>query len=159
MKRDREICRVLSVIFGLLFLGCVPPKTLGDASIERAASVEIPSLLGEWMIVEQTTTPLVIIPLCKSIQIGTTVKFTPATFAIYVDASGTPCNSYAYKTSSNHITFIKADMLYLCTYDLTANSLKLISTHFFIPDESVKHGVENKPGGIKQPVIITLKRK
>lgn len=159
MKRARELRRVLALLFGLLFLGCLSPKTPGAATIERAQIVDSSSLIGEWVIVEQTTTPLVIIPLCKSIRKGTTVKFTPTTFTIYVDASGTPCNSYAYKTSSNHITFIKADMRYLCTYEITANRLKLTSTHFFIPDESVKSGDGNKPTGIKQPIIITFKRK
>ena len=159
MKSDRDIRRVLALLFGLLFLGCLPPKAPGAASIERAPTIESPSLIGEWVIVAQTATPLVIIPLCKAIRTGTTVKFTPTTFTVYVDASGTPCNSYAYKTSNNHITFIKADMLYLCTYVLTNNSLTVNSTHFFIPDEAVKSGVGNKSGGILQPVSITFKRK
>lgn len=159
MKSDREIRRVTALLFGLLFLGCLTPQAPGAPSIERAAGVERASLPGEWVIVEQTATPLAIIPLCKAIRPGTTVKFTPETFAIYVDAAGMPCNSYAYKTSGNHITFIKADMRYLCTYELTNNCLKLTSTHFFIPDESGKSGIGNKPAGIKQPVTITFKRK
>lgn len=159
MKRDREIRRVLALLFGLLFLGCLTPKAPGAASIERAPTIESPSLIGEWVIVAQTATPLVIIPLCKAIRTGTTFKFTATIFAVYVDASGTPCNSYAYKTSNNHITFIKADMRFLCTYVLTKNSLTVTSTHFFIPDESAKSGVGNKSGGVLQPVSITLKRK
>ncbi len=153
MKRHREIRRLLVVFFGLLFLGCVNPKIPGATSNENSP------LIGNWVIVEQTTTPLAIIPLCKPIRKGTTVKFTQTAFEVYVDTAGTPCNAYAYKTSNNQITFIKGDMLWLCTYELSPNSLTLISTNFFIPDDSEKLGVENKMPNDNQPVTITLKKK
>ena len=78
---------------------------------------------------------------------------------MYPDASGKPCNSYAYKSSNNHISFSKADMVWLCTYELTTNSLKITSANFFIPDESVNPDITNQFPGVKQPVVITLKRK
>ena len=153
MKKPSEKRSPRAVLVGLLFFGCLSPKAPSAASGGRSP------LLGAWEIVEQTATPLMIIPLCKSIRKGTTVRFTPTTFAIYVDAAGTPCNSYAYTTSSDHITFMKADMFYLCTYELRANTLQLTSNHFFIPEESGEHGVGNRPGNTKLPVVITFKRK
>ena len=153
MQRQRAILGLLIVFLGLLFLGCLPPKK------PEVGLNESLSLIGEWVVVEQTTTPLAIIPLCKSIRKGTTVKFTQTTFEVYTDASRTPCNSYAYKTSSNHITFIKADMRWLCTYELMPNSLKVTSTHFFVPDESEKPAFENKIPVSIQAVVIQLRRK
>ena len=152
MKRLSEILRLAVITFGPLFLGCLNPKISGAGSVESSL------LIGTWVIVEQTTTPLVIIPLCKPIRKGTAVKFTQTAFEVYLDASGIPCNTYAYKTSNNHISFIKADMLWLCTYELTPKTLKLISTNFFIADESENSGLEIKKSVINQEVIITLKR-
>lgn len=145
--------KLLIVSFGLLFLGCLNPKNPGAGSVQRSP------LLGKWTIVEQTTTPLMIIPLCRSIRTGMTVQFTQTTFEVYVDASGRPCNTYGYKTTNNHISFIKGDMLWLCTYELTPSVLKLISTNFFLPDDSEKPGLGTKPSAINQVVVITLKRK
>ncbi|WP_345070242.1 hypothetical protein [Hymenobacter fastidiosus] len=153
MERHPEILRLLVVFFCLLFLGCLNPRIPG------AASVESSPLIGEWVIVEQTTTPLMIIPLCRPIQKGTTVKFTQTTFEVYLNASGNTCDTYAYKASNNHLTFIKADMLFLCTYELMPNSLKLTSTNFFIPAESENPGIKKEIIATNQSVIITLKRR
>ena len=153
MKQHSGILQLLIIPFGLLFLGCLSPKKI------TAESRETPFLTGVWVIVGQTFTPLVIIPICKSIRKGTTVKFTQTTFEVYPDASGKPCNSYAYKSSNNHISFSKADMVWLCTYELTTNILKITSANFFIPDESANPGIANQFPGVKQPVVITLKRK
>ena len=142
----------LIVALGLLFLSCLNPKAPGTES------VQISPLIGKWRIIEQTATPLAITPPCKSIRKGTTVKFTQTTFEVYVDASGTPCNSYDYKTSNNYISFISADMFWLCTYELTRSILKLSSSGFFIPDESAKPELEPKPSVVNQTVVITLKR-
>lgn len=153
MKQHSKMLKLLIVSFGLLFLGCLNPKNPGAGSVQRSP------LLGKWTIVEQTTTPLMIIPLCRSIRTGMTVQFTQTTFEVYVDASGRPCNTYGYKTTNNHISFIKGDMLWLCTYELTPSVLKLISTNFFLPDDSEKPGLGTKPSAINQVVVITLRRK
>ena len=153
MKQYSKMLKLLTVSFGLLFLGCLNPKNPGAGSVQRSP------LLGKWTIVEQTTTPLMIIPLCKAIRTGMTVQFTQTTFEVYVDTSGRPCNTYGYKTSNNYISFIKGDMLWLCTYELTPSVLKLVSTNFFLPDDSEKPGLSTTPSAINQAVVITLKRK
>lgn len=159
MKNHREIRRLWGGFFGLFFLCCLNPKPPDAASLGNSSHVNRSPLIGTWVIVEQSTTPLMIIPSCKPIRTGTTVQFTQTTFEVYIGTSRTPCNAYAYKTSNTHVSFIKGDMLSLCSYELTPNTLKLASTNFFIPDESENLGVENKTAPVNQPVIITLKRK
>ena len=153
MKQRSEVLGRLAALFSLLSLGCVNPKT------PRAASVERSTLVGKWVVVEQTTTPLAIIPLCKPIRKGTTFTFTPTACEVSVDASGTPCYSYAYTASNHRISFKEADMLWLCTYELTPNSLTLISTTFFTPYRPEDAGASTRPFAANQTVTVTLTRK
>lgn len=152
MKQRREIRRAWAGSLGLALFGCF------TAQVPEAAGVASASLQGEWVMVGQTT-PLAIIPSCKAIRNGTTVKFTPTSFKIYADPSGMPCNSYAYKASNNRITFMRADMRWLATYELTAKSLTLNTAHFLIPDESATAAAKAKFNAANQCVTITLTRK
>jgi hypothetical protein len=116
------------------------------------------SVRGDWVLTEQTVSPLMMIPNCKPIQKGTLFRFTDTTLEVYAGLSSKACDEFAYKITENSITFIKADMLWLCTYTMDANLLNITSTHFFTPyetDSSQKHKASPASNEIK----VTLKKK
>ncbi len=152
MKPYFIILGSLVILFALLSLKCSNSKsvTTGSAPV---------SLTGEWVVVAQTSSPLVIAPLCKLIRHGTTFKFTQNTLELYIDASGKPCNVYLFKITANTISFIKEDMIWLCRYELKPNNLKIISNNFFTSDESHKSiPLNNQPATMPEIVVTLTKR-
>ncbi len=125
MVYTHKIFRQLPVFAGLLAITCCSSgKPPGQGSGPS-------SLPGTWVVTAQPVSRLTIGPQCTSVQEGTTFVFTADSLRIHLNNAPTPCAVYAYKSAGRTITFIQADMLWLCTYELDANRLQLKSGNFF----------------------------
>lgn len=153
MKGYIRIVRIFILLFGLIPLGCFNHKGL------PAESATEPLVAGDWVVAEQTISPLSIRPLCKPIQKGTAFRFTESTLEIYTGASPNPCGVYNFKITGNTISFIKEDMIWLCNYELSPDQLKLISDNFFAPVESEKSAPADRQSAIARRVVVLLKKK
>jgi hypothetical protein len=153
MKRCFRVVRLLILFFALLSFGCSNYRGV------RTGSSTFPLLTGEWVVSEQTVSPLSIIPLCKPIFRGTTFKFTRNNLAIYINALQNPCDTFRYKIAGNTISFIKEDMIWLCSHELNKNILKLKSNNFFTSVESDKPLQVNKQLTTAQEIVVTLIKK
>jgi hypothetical protein len=153
MKGYFTTFRLFAIFFGVLSIGCSNARNLTTGS----DSVSV--LTGDWVVISQTVSPLVIIPFCKPIQKETTFKFTQDKLEVYLGSSDKPCDAYRFKITANTISFIKEDMIWLCTYELNSNILKLKSDNFFTPDESNKSVTVNSQPTTRQAVVVTLSKK
>lgn len=124
------ICRSWMVVLGIISLSCSNSRSLNTENQNMSV------LTGNWMIVAQNFSPLMIIPNCKPIQHGSTFQFTQDTLKVYSDASQKPCAVYTYKISGNSISIIHADMIWLCNFELSKDTLKITSNHFLTPYET-----------------------
>lgn len=152
MRRGFGILRLLRALFGLLLLVC-----LNSAS--HSTESNIVSLTGEWTVASQTVSPLIITRTCKPILKGTNFTFTENALEVYTDSSKKPCNIYRFKITDNAISFIQNDMIWLCTYQLNLNRLKIRSNNFFIPDTQNSPVTLNNQSVARQEVEITLIKK
>jgi hypothetical protein len=148
-----RVVRLLILFFALLSFGCSNYRGV------RSGSTTLPSLTGEWVVSEQTVSPLSIIPLCKPILRGTTFKFTQNNLVVYINASQKPCDTFHYKIAGNTISFIKEDMIWLGSYELNKNILKLKSNNFFTSVELDKPVQVNKQLTTAQEIVVTLIKK
>lgn len=145
--------RSVIILFAYLSTGCANAKSL------KIVSDTVPSLTGEWIITTQTFSPLILPPHCKPIQEGVSFKFTQNTLEVYLKSSVKSCDVYPFKITDNTISFIKKDMIWLCTYELSANNLKLKSDNFFTPDVSGQSLPVNKqPPPTNEIVVILIKK-
>ncbi|GGK85682.1 hypothetical protein ACD591_20285 [Rufibacter glacialis] len=153
MKSYLNKVNVFISLFLLFMVGCSDSKGL------HLKSNPTSPLKGEWVVVRQTISPLVIVPLCKPIQAGTTFHFSEDTLNVYLEGSRTPCDVFPYKVSDKIISIIKDDMIWLCGYELSQNTLNLVSGNFFRPIEAVKSGLESNQGPTQNQIEVILKKK
>lgn len=146
------ICRLWIVFAGIISLSCT------NSISSTKGSENISLLTGDWMITPPTFSPLMIIPNCKPIQHGSTFQFTQDTLKVYLDASQNPCDVYTFKISGNTISLIQADMIWLCTYEINNDTLRLISNHFLIPYEGNTSKPVNSPPATEK-IVVTFKKK
>lgn len=145
-----EPCAVLLVIF----LGCAP------SSGQRISKEQQPSLAGEWVVTRQSVPQLAILPRCRSIQPGTTTfTFSRDTLKVYTEKASSPCDVFGFRRADSTITFIKADMHFLSTYALRADTLTIKSRYFFTPVETDTAVSGNPSPARAQDVVLTLKKK
>ncbi len=143
----------LIIFFGLVSFECY------HSGSQTTVSADVALLAGEWVVDSQTVSPVAIGQRCKPVQKGTTFKFVKNVLELYIDAAGKACDVYHYKIYHNTISFIKEDMIWLCTYELNQNQLKLKSNNFFTLDESNKSVPLNKQPATTQNVVVTLFKK
>lgn len=136
--------------------GCVGCAQAQHSGQDRSSE---PSLVGEWVIAEQSVAPLGIASLCQSIQPGTIVTFSPATLAVRVEAAGKPCAVLAYKVQGQRISFLREDMVWLGTYELTARRLTIRSPNFFTAGATGQGAGAPAPTGPGPEIRVTLIRK
>lgn len=148
---------LLLIGFASVALGCASGAS--HSEVTRTRSAPAPGLTGEWVVTKQNISPLLIGPLCKPIKQGTTFKFTEKTLEIYLSASTTPCSVYEFKVANNTISFIKSDMIWLCTYELASNSLKLISNSFFTYEVSATSTEVNKEANYPKEIKVVMNKK
>ena len=118
---------ILFLFTGLLLLRCYESRT------RTTVSASALSVTGKWVITEQNVARLSIIPRCASIGKGTVFNFRSDSVEISPDASSAPCDAFRFKVKGNTISFIKGDMIWLCTYACNADRLEITSLNFFSP--------------------------
>ena len=147
MERGVKILRLFLLVCVLAGWNCSNIKGL-----TKPEAATTSGLIGEWVITEQTLTPLLLVPRCQPLLTGTTFTFTPQSLEVYLEASETPCQVYAYKISQHTISFLLADMAWICTYEITPNNLKITSDQFFTPTEPNQSMATQK-------IVVMLKKK
>ena len=153
MKQHLLKHRILIITTALLSLGCANSKS------QRTETADKSILTGEWIVSEQTISPLTVIPRCKSIRKGSIFKFTQDKLEVYTDALSKPCDVFLYKNTDKTINVIKEDMVYLCTYELNQTILKIKSNTFFTLDESDMSMSGNNRSATTHDVLVTLIKK
>ncbi|WP_210487998.1 hypothetical protein [Rufibacter aurantiacus] len=151
MKRYKTVFYSLIGYYVLLALSCTASDS---SSITKVNEPKAASLMGTWVVIEQANTPLSILPLCKFIKQGAIFKFSQDTLEVYVSGSGNPCDVFPFRVSGNTISFFKNDMVWVCTYQLSSDSLKLISNNFITPDNP-----KEKSSDALSEIAVVLKRK
>ena len=152
MTYNRKILEHLPVFAGLLAITCCSSGSTPSQRIDAA------TLTGKWVVTAQTVPRLTIAPACKLVQRGTTFVFTADSLSIYLNDRSSPCDVYAYRSARGSISFIKEDMIWLCSYELKANNLQLKSNRFFtseIPGEQAK-SVDSATS--MQTLVLNLER-
>jgi hypothetical protein len=132
----------------VIITACYPTVTnnVGDKTSPMA---------GEWIIEKQSVSPVSIAQRCKLIQKGSVFKFTENTLEIYADPTASPCGIYRFMIKNNTISFIREDMLWLCMFEIDAETLTLKSNSFFVSEETPAPG----PSGMRQEIVISLSKK
>jgi hypothetical protein len=139
----------------IIFFGGVVIITACYPGATNSVSYKTSPLAGEWIIDTQSVAPVSIAQRCKPIQKGSVFKFTENTLEIYTDPTASPCGIYRFKIKNNTISFIREDMLWLCTFELDAETLTLKSNSFFVSEETPAPG----PSGMRQEILISLSKK
>ncbi len=127
-----------------------------NTALPMVESKDLTLLKGDWAVVSQTISPLGIAPRCKPIQKGTIFQFTEKELKVFIDTSGKPCDVYAFKIGANTMSIIKEDMIWLCTYELDIDLLKIKSNNFFTPHASDMSLPVNKQPVSTQGIEVTL---
>ena len=142
------------VIWLITCLGCAP------SSGQRTGREQQPSLSGEWVVTHQSAPQLAIISRCRSIQPGTTTfTFSRDTLKVYTENASSPCDVFGFRKADSTITFIKADMHFLSTYALRADTLTIRSRYFFTPVETDTSVSGNQSPARAHDVVLTRKKK
>lgn len=121
-----------------------------------AGDTTVHSLAGRWTVTSGSKSGLSITPACKSIGAGTVFKFTKETLEVYPADTPTPCDVFGVRSSPNSVSLIKDDMVWLCNYSITGNTLTLTSNSFFTINQN-----ETKPSPANETptsaeVVVTL---
>lgn len=142
--------RLLVVLFvGLISSSC--------SSAQKSSSNS--ALIGEWVVTAHSASQLMIIPRCKSITSGTVFRFTTDSLTVYPNASTTPCDLFSYKRSVNTMSIIKADMIFLCSYEVKGNRLTVRSSSFFTTDESIIRRHKDNQSSTNPEILVTLTKR
>ena len=145
MKLLVTLSIVQVLVLALHCVGCAQVQHPGKSKASQL------SLVGEWTVVEQSATPVSIATLCQAIRPGSTITFGPATLAVYA-ATGKPCAVLSYKANGQFLSFSREDMVWLATYELTAERLTIRSPNLFTPATTT-------PAGPGSEIQVTLTRK
>lgn len=127
MKLFVTMVGVQVLVMTLCCVGCVQAQRPGQ---NKAAG---PTLEGEWIITDQSASPLSIATLCQAIRPGTTVTFSATTLAVRAEGAAKPCAVLDYKAQGRFLSFSRQDMVWVATHELTAQRLTIRSPNFFTP--------------------------
>lgn len=114
------------------------------------------TLKGDWQVDTGSFLPLSIAPRCQPVVGGTLFRFTDTELLVLTDTLGPPCGSYRYAIAGQTISFIRQDMVWLCTYRVANDSLTLRSTHFFTPYYANPQAENNKPAASREEITVLL---
>ncbi|UOR07096.1 hypothetical protein MUN82_08340 [Hymenobacter aerilatus] len=154
MKLFVTMVGVQVLVMALCCVGCVQAQHPEQNKAVRA------TLEGEWVITDQSVTPLGIATLCQAIRPGTTVTFSAATLAVHAEGAKQPCAVLSYKTRGHFLTLAQQDMVWVATYELTTKRLIIRSPNLFTP---VASGQDTNAAalstGLGSEIQVTLLRK
>ena len=155
LARRVRFLQTALMFLGILSLACSNSRSI-KVSAANTADTGATSLNGKWTVTSQSKTSLAIVPSCKPIQPGAIFQFTDNTLEVYLPNSKTPCDVFGLRTSPTAISLIRHDMVWLCNYGLTANTLTLKSTVFFTADQTDTIPSPNNQAAASQEVVVIL---
>lgn len=146
----------LAILFvGFLSLTCAGSRSTKVTAATTSGADATP-LEGKWTVTSQSRTSLAIIPSCKPIQPGTIFQFRDKILEVYVANSNTPCDQFGVRVLPTSISLVRDDMIWLCNYELKANTLTLTSTAFFTTDQNDTIPSPNNQATTSGEVAVTL---
>jgi len=145
------IRRACGFLLALGYVGCAQAQRPIQTALE-------PSLVGEWIITEQSAAPLQIATLCQDIRPGATITFRSATLTVHA-AAEKPCAVLSYKVQGQFISFLQQDMVWVAIYELTAERLVIRSPNLFTPPAAKQVADATAPTGPTSEIQVTLARK
>jgi len=151
MNRSIKILMSSNLFFTLLLIAC----STNYRSV-NTVSTSLPSLTGKWLVSNKTISAFAIIPRCTVVKPGATFNFTSDKLEIYLEKSPLPCDIFSFKVTNNTLSFIKEDMIYLCTYELDGKVLKIQSKSFFTLPISNNLTLPNQSLSTNDGFIVTL---